>query len=251
MATYLALEAAGVPAPPSLLVETPADLKQAFKQFGPDVWLRARQGAGSRGAYRAPSYDLGSAWLDIHDGWGRFMAAEVMPGPLELSWESIWKEGELIAGQVETRVVRGNIGISLPGVSNRGVLLRDGPPEAAAVAELAVKALMPVPDGIFRVDLISDSAGSPRVTEVDAGRFGAGGVAYWHEYGYNWAYEALRIGMGEPVGYPTPVTNPCPPDMASITGFNRMISFIKMADVDALAHEYEQRRERGRRRPAG
>lgn len=250
MATYTALAAAGVPAPSSLLVETPDDLKRAFDQFGPDVWLRSRQGAGSRGAYCAPSYDLGLAWLEIHDGWGRFMAAEVMPGPLELSWESIWKGGELIAGQVETRLVRGNIGISLPGVSNRGVLLRDGPPEAAAVAELAVKAVMPVPDGIFRVDMISDASGSPRVTEVDAGRFGAGGVAYWYEFGYNWAYEALRIGMGEPIGYPVPVINPCPPDMASITGFNRKLSFIRMADVDALTHEYEARRKKGRQKRA-
>ena len=241
LATYNRLKGAGVPVPRSMMLNYPADIEQAFADLGDAIWIRSRQGAGSRGAYRADTIDLASSWLNIHDGWGRFMAAEVMPGPSELSWECIWSEGQLIAAQVETRLVRGNTGISLPGVTNRGVLLKDGPDSVGRVAEQAIRAIMPEPDGMFRVDLISDSEGMPKVTEVDAGRFGAGGVAYWHEYGYNWAYEALRIGMGESVDYPVPVLNPCPPDMASITGFNRMISFIHMQDVEALVVEYHER----------
>ena len=85
----------------------------------------------------------------------------------------------------------------------------------------------------------------PNVTEVDAGRFGSGGVAYWHAHGYNFAYEALRLAFDEPIDYDTPQINPLPGDTSSIAGMNRDILFLKMADADVMAGDLDRRLQPG------
>lgn len=244
LATAKILKANGVPVPATMLIETPSDLAQAFDEIGSELWLRSRSGAGAKGAFRAKSIEYATYWLEINDGWGTFIAAEALPGTGDYSWEAIWKNGALIAAQDETRIIRGNVGISLPGVKSRGVLLRSAPKSVTEVGEKAVRALMPEPDGMFRVDMIADEHGVPNVTEVDAGRFGSGGVAYWHHLGYNFAYEALRMAFDQPVGYATPVINPLPADTASVTGLNRDMTFLRMGEVEPLVAELRARLQR-------
>lgn len=239
-ATHERLKQADVPVPETLFVNNRSDLETAFDLFGDDVWLRADRGAGAKGAFRASSLDHATFWLDINDGWGGFTASEYLPGPGDYSWESIWKDGQLVAGQVEKRLVRPSPGISLGGVRSRGVYQRDAPPKVDTTAEQAVRAVMTEPDGIFRVDLMADASGAPRVTEVDAGRFGTGGAIYWHEFGYNWAYQAFRLGMGEPIDHSVPVINPCPKDVVSIGGVNRSLMFVNLSDVESLHAEYRE-----------
>lgn len=241
LATANSLKAAGVPVPETMLIETSSDLAQAFDKIGPELWLRSRTGAGAKGAFRAKSLEHARYWLEINDGWGSFIAGEALPGTGDYSWEAIWKNSRLIAAQDETRIIRGNVGISLPGVKSRGVLLRSAPPSVTEVGEAAVRALMPEPDGMFRVDMIADKDGVPNVTEVDAGRFGSGGVAYWHHLGYNFAYEALRMAFDQSVEYETPVINPLPADTASVTGLNRDMTFLRMGEVEPLIAELEAR----------
>lgn len=242
LATAERMQEAEVPAPPTVLIETQGDLKDAYEKLGPELWLRARSGAGGKGAFRAASIEHATYWMDINEGWGTFIAAEAIPDHGDYSWESLWKDGKLIAYQDETRIVKGNPGISQSGVKSRGVLLRSAPAEVTRVAEAAVRALMPEPDGMFRVDMVGDANGVPRVTEVDAGRFGSGGVAYWHDFDYNFAYEALRMAFNEPINYEIPVANPIPGDMASITGLNQGKTLLKMSEVDPLVKELEERR---------
>ncbi len=241
LATAKRLEEAEVPSPKTMLIETASDLANAYETLGPELWLRARSGAGAKGAFRSTNLEHANHWLDLNDGWGTFLAAEALPDVGDYSWESLWKNGKKIASQDQTRIIRGNPGISLSGVKSRGVLLRSAPPDVARIGEAAVRALMPEPDGMFRVDMMADGNGLPHVTEVDAGRYGSGGVSHWHSFGYNFAYEALRMAFDEPVGYETPVVNPLPRDMASITGLNRPMTFLKMGDVDPLVTEYEER----------
>ena len=241
MATYHRLQEAEVPVPETLFIDTPADLAVAFDRFGGKVWLREYKGAGNKGAYLASDIQLAAAWLDIHDGWGIFTAAEYLPGPNDLSWESIWKDGKLIAAQSKTRLVRGAPGISISGVKSRSVIQNYAPPAVSEVAERAVRALMPQPNGIFRADMLADADGMPRVTEVDAGRFGSIGMAYWHRFGFNFPYQALKLGFDEPLDFDTPVINPFPTDVVTIGGINQDLKFVKLADVETKLREFDER----------
>lgn len=243
MATFRRLRAAGVPVPESMFVNSRDDIKEALGRFG-EVWLRANSGAGANGAFRASNIEHATAWLDINNGWGKFMAAEVLPGPFDHSWEGIWKDGELIVSQVMTRLVRGSTGISIPGVRSRTVSKSDAPPGVHPAAEQAVRAMMQRPDGIFRVDLLANASGASCVTEVDAGRLGAGGMAYWHEYGYNFPHIALKLGFGEPVEFETPVINPFSKDLVKIQGINRDVVLLRMGEIEDTDRELEERLSR-------
>lgn len=239
-ATYELLESRGVPVPKTVRINSIEDLSNAFDLFGGQTWIRSTGGAGGKGAFLATNIDKAAKWLDIYDAWGDFTASEVLSSKGDHGWESIWKDGQLIAGQDMTRLVRGNTGISMSGVKSRGVILRSAPDEVARVAEQAVEAVVDKPDGIFRVDALLDSSGTPRVTEIEAGKFGADGVAYWHQFGYNFAYEAMRSALGEPVSYETPVLNPLPRDTMSISGLNQDITFLKLDDVAAGEADMER-----------
>lgn len=244
MASSLRMKQAGVPVPEGVFIETPEDLEKAFDVCGGEIWLRANSGTGGAGALRTSDIGQAVMWLDLHSGWHRFMAAEVLPGPNDLSWEAVWKDGKLIAAQAKTRLVRGNTGISISGVMGRAVIQHDAPPEVREVASRAVRALVPEPDGIFRVDMMADADGTPNVTEVDAGRFGSTGVSYWHRFGFNFPYQALRIGFGEPIDYETPVIDPAPKDIIAIAGVNRNMEFVKLSDVESGETKFRERRSR-------
>lgn len=145
--------------------------------------------------------------------------------------------------QHETRVVRGGGGYK-GAVVARGVQLRDAPAEVNDVSERAVRAMMPEPDGLFRVDMTADENGMPNVTEVDAGRFSSGGPVNWHQFGFNMAYEALKLAFDEPITYATPVIDPYPKDVVAIGGRNRPQTFVSLADVAAKEKELAARLKR-------
>ena len=65
----------GVPVPESMLVRHQEDLRKAFKDLGPKLWIRALQGAGGKGSLPAESFEKAKRWIDWHEGWGNFMAA--------------------------------------------------------------------------------------------------------------------------------------------------------------------------------
>lgn len=238
LATFERLKSSGVPVPESLSIDSEEDLAFALGKFG-EIWLRSRTGAGAQGAIRTSKFAHAVAWLDIHDGWGSFMAAEVLPCPVDYSWEAILKDGKLIASQVITRLIRGSTGISIPGVRARTVALNDAPEDVHYVSEQAVRAVMDVPDGMFRVDLLADDDGAIRVTEVDAGRFGSGGIAFWHEYAPNFPEIVLRLAFDESIGYDTPIINPSPTDKVVIQSINRDAAFADLSDVEDRVKEFE------------
>lgn len=233
-ATYKVLEQKGVPAPLTIRIHNEGEMRNVFDSMNGEIWLRPLSGAGAAGAYRPPSLKKACMWLDVYDGWGKFTASEVLPSTGDHGWESFWKNGELIAAQDMTRLVRGNTGMSIKGVKSRGVILRRAPESVTTVAQMAVRAVMPQPNGIFRVDLLMDHDGKPRVTEIEAGKFGADGVCYWHEHGYNFAYSAMKSALGELSPTSTPALNPLPRDMVSISGLNQEITFRTEAEIAAM-----------------
>ncbi|CAN5796255.1 hypothetical protein BH24CHL5_BH24CHL5_04090 [soil metagenome] len=124
--SYTRWKACGVPVPETVLVTDHGQLAEAFDQFGGEVWLRAVIGAGGRGALATDSPRKAEAWLDVHDGWGRFTAARRIKGGHRLSWESVWAHGELIAVQGRRQLVQGFEHLTLsritgvPGVNQWG-----------------------------------------------------------------------------------------------------------------------------------
>lgn len=240
MATYMKLREADVPAPESQAIDTKQDLISALNTHG-EIWLRSRSGAGAQGALKTSNLDHAVAWLEINAGWGSFMAARVLDCPVDYSWEAIWKDGKLVASQAITRLVRGSTGISIPGVRSRTVAQNDAPAEVHSVSERAVKAVMESPDGLFRVDLLADTDGTIKVTEVDAGRFGSGGVAFWHKWGLNFPDIVLKLAFNEPIDYEIPIVNPTPKDVVIIQGINRDAAFAKIDEVESAADELSKR----------
>ena len=95
----------GVPVPETVLIATPHDLAQALERFGGQVWLRATEGGGGRGALPvkdASDYEFACRWIDRFKGWGAFTAAEMLTQN-SITWLSIWHEGELVVAQTRRR----------------------------------------------------------------------------------------------------------------------------------------------------
>ena len=94
-ASYRRWEEAGLKVPATLPLKTPADLDDAFDRFGPCLWLRFTTGSAGRGALPTSDRNEAKRWIDVHEGWGLFTAAECLE-PRTITWQSIWKDGALI-----------------------------------------------------------------------------------------------------------------------------------------------------------
>lgn len=235
------LEAAGVPVPRTVLLNDESDLRAAMSEFGGDIWLRKNVGAGGKGAFRTSNFDHARLWIDMNDEWGEFQAAELLPGPGNYTCDQLWRKGELVASQHQERVISSGKDIASRGVQGRGVQKADAPPEVFETAVAAVNAFMPEPDGVFRIDMTPNRKGINSVTEVDAGRFSSSGPVNWFALGYNFAYDAIRIGFGESLNHETPIINPYASDHFGIGGRNRSQIFLSQSQVDKKQSEFEQR----------
>ena len=95
----------GLRLPKSMLVHTEKDLKKAFDSLGNNdgsIWLRATVGGGGKGALPTNDYEFAKKWIDRFQGWGNFMAAELLTSDT-VTWSSIWFEGELVVAQTRKR----------------------------------------------------------------------------------------------------------------------------------------------------
>lgn len=173
--SYLAFKKANVPVPRNLLVSNEEELSQAFAQLADDtgkIWLRASSiGAGGKGALPTSNFAMAKAWIDHHQGWGDFVAAEMLTADT-VTWLSIWHEGELIVAQSRERRgwTHGNRSISgVTGVTKVGVTAENTLVTSTAIA--SVKAITSRPHGIFGVDMTYDRLGVPKTTEINVSRF--------------------------------------------------------------------------------
>ena len=173
--SWVAFKKAGITVPENIFINDEKDLKRAFRELGDHdgkIWLRAeRMGGGGMGSIPTNDYDMAKSWIDRYEGWGSFIAAEMLTSQT-ITWLSIWYEGELIVAQTRKRTgwIHGNRSASgVTGVTKVGTTCSDD-----AVTEIAVKSIMAVdkkPHGIFGVDLTYDSNGVPNPTEINISRF--------------------------------------------------------------------------------
>ncbi len=219
MDTYIKWVSAGIKQPKTMIINDKADLKSALKEFDGNIWIRDTFGAGGRGSLPTRNFKIASAWLDLHDGWGKYTAAECLT-PQSTTWQSIWSDGELVVAQGRKRMYWELSKLTLSGVTGAtgtGVTVSDK--EVDRVAQEAIFAVDSNPNGIFSVDLTYDKDGEVNPTEINIARFFT-----THEFftraGLNMPYIFVKLAYGEPIPKIKRKINPLPSGLAWIRGMD-------------------------------
>ncbi len=198
---------AGLPVPDSWLIETRADLRQIFREHtGRPIWVRGAgiPGKGIGGA-ALPCRNLAQAeaWIDFYRGWGGMMASELLPGD-NLTWIGLWKDGELITSQSRRRLA-----YVIPHVSPSGITGAPAISETIHRQDLnelgprAALTLDPQLTGVSFLDFKCDASGAPRITEMNAGRFGTT-HHFYSVAGLNLPLMYVALALGHPLSEPRP-----------------------------------------------
>jgi carbamoyl-phosphate synthase large subunit len=173
--TYLKWSEAGINVAKNIFLNNEEDLQRAFSELSDrngKIWLRSSSiGGGGKGALPTSDYEFGKRWIDRFNGWGDFVAAEMLT-PDTVTWLSIWYEGELIVAQTRIRKgwTHGNRTLSgVTGVTKVGQTFSDE--TVTAVAIESIKAVDQKPHGIYGVDMAYDINRFPKPTEINISRF--------------------------------------------------------------------------------
>ncbi len=173
--TWQKFKAAGITVPENIVINNEDDLKRSFKELGDEdgkIWLRSMSiGGGGKGSLPTNDFDAASEWISKRNGWGDFVAAEMLTAK-SVTWLSIWKNGELVVAQTRKRNSWTHSALSPSGVT--GVTKVGETYSSAMVDEIAIKAVKAVtntPNGIFGVDMTYDKNGIPNPTEINIARF--------------------------------------------------------------------------------
>lgn len=173
--SWNAFKKAGITVPINQWIDTPDDLKKAFSELGDSegkIWLRANvMGGGGIGSISTHDFAMAKAWVDRYEGWGKFIAAQMLTKDT-VTWLSIWWKGKLIVAQARKRTgwAYGNRTVSgVTGVTKIGITCSDE--QVNDIAVRAVKAVDQMPHGIYGVDMTYDNAGVPNPTEINISRF--------------------------------------------------------------------------------
>ncbi len=211
--SYLLWRSAGLPVPRTFLIEAPDDIVAVFREVeSRPVWVR---GAGIPGKgigvaslpCRTP--EQAEAWVDYWGGWGGMIASEFLPGD-NLTWIGLWRGGELITSQGRQRDA-----YIIPHVSPSGVT---GAPAISHTVRrddlnrLGVEAstvLDPELDGVAFLDFKCDAEGRPKLTEINAGRFGTT-HHFYTVAGLNLPWLLTRMALGQPLPEGGAQYNPLP-----------------------------------------
>jgi carbamoyl-phosphate synthase large subunit len=213
-----AMARASVPVPESLPFDSFDSVADGVSELlgGHErVWIRARVGAGARASLPVRSPEQALAWIrwwidEQGMAVGDFMAAEFLPGR-EFAYQSVWRNGELVAGQARERVEYLYGHLTPHGQTSTPAVARTvREPEVDAVAMAAIRALDPEPRGAYCVDLKEAADGRPRVTEINAGRFFTTSN-FFAAAGLNMPDLLVRCALGE---HPAPRgSSPLEPDL--------------------------------------
>lgn len=167
------------------------------------VWVRARRGAGSKGALPVSRVEQGESWInwwvqekgfEVDD----FMASEFLPGR-EFAFQSVWQSGRLVAGQTRERLEYLYGFLSPSGQSSTPAVARTiSRSDVSQTATSAILALDASPSGVYCVDMKEAQDGTPRVTEINVGRFFTTSL-FFSEAGLNMPEMVIRAALGEEV----------------------------------------------------
>lgn len=181
---------AGIKVPENIVIKDEKDLDRAWTELTDGalpVWFRPMIiGNAGKGAFVTSDIREAKENLDNVSGWGHYMAAEYLPGE-NLTWLSIWDNGELIVAQGRKRGGWAYSSMSLSGVT--GITKVGTTFSSDELDEIAINCCKAVatdrtPHGIFGVDLKCDRNGVPNPTEINISRFFAT-VEFFEKAGLN------------------------------------------------------------------
>lgn len=201
------LAARGIPVPATYPVTGPRQLAPIFRRLAPHstLWCRMRTGAGSMGATPVRTPSQAQHWIDY---WARmrgvpprsFTISEYLPGR-DFACQSLWKDGDLVLVKTVERLSYFG-GWSRPsGVSSIAALAKTVvDPRVVEITVRAIRTLGPRVTGAFSVDLKENTAGTPCITEINAGRFITMLNLFDFTGKHNMSATYLRLALGEDVG---------------------------------------------------
>lgn len=179
---------AGIKVPENIVVNNTEDLEEIFEKLMVDdnpIWFRPMIiGNAGKGAFCSSDIKEAKENIDNANGWGNYMAAEYLPGE-NMTWLSIWYEGELVVAQGRKRGGWAYSSMSLSGVT--GITKIGITYSSDILDEISInccKAVTKKPHGIYGVDLKCDRNGLPNPTEINISRFFAT-VEFFMQAGLN------------------------------------------------------------------
>lgn len=175
----------------------PDSLHLAADDLGLPLWLRATKGAGAKGAILVQRLDQAYHWIRFWQARGadiEWVAEEYLPGR-DYAWSSVWFDGELKASFARERLEYLYPHLTPEGLTGTPTVARIVHDERVnQTAHQAVLAIDEKPHGIYSVDLREDEGGTPRPTEINAGR-GFTTMGLWSLYGANFLDLVVRLGV--------------------------------------------------------
>lgn len=236
-------EKSDIKVPNSLIINDEDDLKEAFENFGDEIWIRAIKGAAGKGSLPTSNMDFAKSWLDYFNGWGNFMAAEYL-SPTSVTWMSLWSKGELVVAQGRKRIhwAFENRALSgVTGITGAGVTISD--PLVDEVAQKAIMSIDSTAHGIWSVDMTYDDKGIPNPTEINIGRFFTTNY-FFTKMGLNMPYIYLKLAFDEELPEIRKKINPLPPDYTWIRGMDTEPVLTTMKKISTYESELNIRRNR-------
>jgi hypothetical protein len=222
--SYLAFSKAGVQVPKNLLIQSELDLKQSFADLGDEngtIWLRSSTiGGGGKGSLSTSNFDFAKSWITANNGWGSFIAAEMLSNRT-VTWQSIWHKGNLIVAQTRRRNgwIHGDRSISgITGVTKVGTTTSD-----MEVDQIAINSIFAVdsqPHGLYGVDMTYDKLGIPNPTEINIARFFTT-IRFFTESGLNMPEIYVQLGLGLEIKDIPIKINPLPNNLSWLRGMDR------------------------------
>ena len=229
---------AGVAVPQTVVVGSPRDLQIAMDRFSGQVWLRATEGGGGKGALpvRGPQdYEFAKLWIERYHGWGSFTAAEMLSAN-SVTWLSLWYHGELVVAQTRRRRSWNFGDRTLSGVTGvTGVAETCSDESVTRLALHAIEAIDANPHGIFAVDMTYDLIGKPRVTEINIGRFFTT-VYFFTKAGINFPQIYRDIALEEKFPVLDRKINPLPDGLVWVRGMDVEPVLTTVAELEGFSH---------------
>jgi carbamoyl-phosphate synthase large subunit len=191
---------AGIPVPETILLEKPNDLKEAYKRFGEDIWIREIKGAAGKGSLSSPEYDEALMHINKNNGWGIYTAAEKL-APDSVTWMAIYNHGKLIVAQSRERLYweagnRAQSGVT--GMTGTGRTIKND--LINKLSQEIIFAVDDCPHGIFSVDMTYDKRGNPNATEINIGKFFTTHY-FFTKAGVNFPEIYIKLAFGEEVDW--------------------------------------------------
>lgn len=214
---------AGVVVPENQVIHNEVDLQKAFRELGDengDVWFRPMIiGNGARGAIRTNDFEEAKEYISLANGWGNYMAAEILPGE-NVTWMAIWNHGELICAQGRKRGAWAYSAMSPNGISGLTKIgITCSSEELDEIGINCCKAVSEVPHGIYGVDLKCDKNGIPNPTEINISRFFAT-VEFFAEAGLNMPVILKDLCLYNKKPQLSRICNPLPDNLLWIRGMD-------------------------------